>query len=130
MVQNNIIRERFNTGAVMLVIFGLVAGLRAEEITLLRPKQPAGATKVLSFPSGQCMGNLYLEPESGPGWDPRGVRLLGQWEYLSAAQGDVGVPEDRNVQLSAYLAISPRESAKLRLRRELPTVLLIKMYRM
>jgi len=60
------------------------------------------------------MGNLYLEPESGPGWDPKCVRLYGEWEYLNAAQGDVLVPEDRNVQLTVYLALSPRESAKLR----------------
>ena len=72
MVPNNVIRKRINAGVIMLVLFGLVAGLRAEGITLLRPKKPPGATKVLSFPSGQCMGNLYLEPESGPGWDPRG----------------------------------------------------------
>jgi len=98
----------------MLVIFGLVAGLRAKEITLLTPNQPPAATRVLSFPSGQCMGNLYLEPETGPGWDPEHVGLLGEWEYLSAAQGDVRVPEDRNVKLWVRLALSPRESAKLR----------------
>ncbi|MDT8300668.1 MAG: hypothetical protein RQ760_04230 [Sedimentisphaerales bacterium] len=91
----------------------------------MKPKKPAGATKVLSFPSGQCMGNLYLEPESGPGWDPKGVCLHGVWEYLGVAQGDVCVPEDRNVQLSAYLALSPRESAKLRAQDPLSHQLLI-----
>jgi len=113
MVPNNIICKRIDAGAVMLVIFGLVAGLRAKEITLLTPNQPPGAARVLSFPSGQCMGNLYLEPETGPGWDPEHVGLLGEWEYLSAAQGDVRVPEDRNVKLWVRLALSPRESAKL-----------------
>ena len=125
MILNNIIHKRIEAGAVMLVLFGLFAGLRAEEITLLRPKQPPGATRVLSFPSGQCMGNLYLEPESGPGWDPRGVRLLGEWEYLNATQGDVLVPEDRNVQLTVYLALSPRESARLRAQDPLSHQLLI-----
>jgi len=109
----------------MLVLFGLVAGLRAEGITLLKPKKPAGATKVLSFPSGQCMGNLYLEPESGPGWSPEHVRLSGEWEYLRPAQGDVLVPEDRNVQLSVYLALSPSESAKFRAQNPLGHQLLI-----
>ncbi len=98
----------------MLVIFGLVAGLQADESTLLTPNQPPAATRLLSFPSGQCTGNLYLEPESGPGWDPEHVGLLGEWEYLSAAQGDVRVPENRNVKLWVRLALSPRESAKLR----------------
>ena len=97
----------------MLVLFGLVAGLRAEKITLLRPRQPPGATKVLSFPSGQCMGNLYLEPESGTDWDPKRVCLSGKCEYLRPAQGDVHVPEDRNIKLWVRLAPSPRESAKL-----------------
>ncbi|MHC4726386.1 MAG: hypothetical protein ACYS17_04090 [Planctomycetota bacterium] len=114
MVQNNIILKRINAGAIILVFFGFVAGLRAEKITLLKPRKPLGATKVLSFPSGQCMGNLYLEPESGPGWDPKGVRLLDPWEHLRPAQGDVRVPEDRNIKLHVSLALSPRESAKLR----------------
>ena len=119
MVPNNTIRKRTDAGAIMLVIFGLVAGLRAEEITLLRPNQPPGATRTLSFPSGQCTGNLYLEPDSGPGWDPEHVTLSVIWEYLAAAQGDVLVPEDRNVQLFVSLAISPRESVKLRARKPL-----------
>jgi hypothetical protein len=113
MVSNNIIRKQINAGAIMLVLFGLFAGLRAEEISSLRPKQPAGGTKVLSFPSGLCMGNLYLEPESGPGWDPKRVCLHGEWEHLRPAQGNVRVPEDRNIKLFVRLAPSPRESAKL-----------------
>ena len=107
------ISKRVSVGAIVLVTWGLVTGLQADEITLLTPNQPPAATRVLSFPSGQCTGNLYLEPKSGPGWDPEGVRLLGEWEYLSAAQGDVRVPENRNVQLIVELALSPRESAKL-----------------
>ncbi len=98
----------------MLVILGLVVGLRADEISLLRPNEPPGATRILSFPPDQCTGNLYLEPESGPRWDPKRVTLSGKWEYLNAAQGEVRVPENRNVQLRVYLALSPRESAKLR----------------
>ncbi|MCH7558147.1 MAG: hypothetical protein IIB56_11915 [Planctomycetes bacterium] len=125
MVPNNIICKRIDAAAIMLVLFGLVAGLRADEINLLMPSQPPAATRVLSFPSGQCMGNLYLEPESGPGWDPKGVCLHGEWEYLNAAQGDVLVPEDRNVQLWVRLALSPRESAKLRAQNPLKHKMLI-----
>ena len=108
------IRKRVSVGAIVLVTWGLVTGLQADEITLLTPNLPPGATRVLSFPSGQCTGNLYLEPESSPIWDPKCVRLSGEWEYLSAAQGDVRVPEDRNIKLWIRLALSPRESAKLR----------------
>ncbi|HUU16685.1 MAG TPA: hypothetical protein VMW72_06015 [Sedimentisphaerales bacterium] len=113
MVPNNIICKRINAGAIMLVLFGLIAGLRADEITLLTPNQPPGATRVLSFPSGQCMGNLYLEPESGTDWDPKFVRLSGECEYLRPAQGDVLVPKDRNIKLWVPLALSTLESAKL-----------------
>ncbi len=107
------IRKRVSVGAIVLVTWGLVTGLQADEITLLTPNLPPGATRVLSFPSGQCTGNLYLEPESSPIWDPKRVRLSGEWEYLSAAQGDVRVPEDRNIKLWVRLALSPWESAKL-----------------
>ncbi|MBL7188601.1 MAG: hypothetical protein ISS70_19935 [Phycisphaerae bacterium] len=119
------IHKRIVVGAIMLVVLGFVAGLRADEITLLRPNQPPGATRVLSFPPGQCTGNLYLEPESGPGWDPERVTLSTLWEYLGAAQGDVLVPEGRNVQLMVQLGLSPRESAKLRAQDPLAHQLLI-----
>jgi len=120
MVPNDMIRRRINAGAIMLVLFGFITGLRAGEIALLEPNRPPAAApgtgpRILSFPSGQCTGNLYLEPESGPGWDPKRVTMPGVWEeYLSAAQGDVRVPEDRNIKLWVLLGLSPRESAKLR----------------
>ena len=107
------IRKRVSVGAIVLVTWGLVTGLQADEITLLTPNQPPGATRVLSFPSGQWTGNLYLEPKSGLGWDLEHVRLYGEWEYLNAAQGDVLVPKDRNVKLWVRLELSPWESAKL-----------------
>ncbi len=107
------IRKRVSVGTIVLVTWGLVTGLQADEIDLLTPNLPPAATRVLSFPSGQCTGNLYLEPESGPIWDPKCVRLSGEWEYLSTAQGDVRVPKDRNVKLWVRLELSPWESAKL-----------------
>jgi len=108
------IRKRVSVVAIVLVTWGLVTGLQADEITLLTPNQPPAATRVLSFPSGQCTGNLYLEPESGTDWDPKCVRPSGKCEYLRPAQGDVLVPEDRNIKLFVRLALSPLESAKLR----------------
>ena len=108
------IRKRVSVGAIVLVTWGLVTGLRADEITLLTPNLPPSATRILSFPSGQCTGNLCLEPKSGPGWDPKRVSLSYGWEYLGIARGAVRVPKDRNVQLIVRLALGPRESAKLR----------------
>ena len=113
-MKDRMIRKRVSVGTIVLVTWGLVTGLQADEITLLTPNLPPAATRVLSFPSGQCTGNLYLEPESSPIWDPKCVRLNGEWEHHGAAQGDVRVPEDRNIKLIVRLALSPRESAKLR----------------
>ncbi len=78
------------------------------------PKLPGGGTRTLSFPADQWVGNLFLEPESGPGWDPKGVRFLGEWEYLGRAQGPVGAPNDRNIKLMVFLDLTPREAARLR----------------
>ena len=60
------------------------------------------------------MGNLYLEPESGPVWDPKRVCLPHSWKYIGPAQDDVLVPEDRNIQLIVQLAVRQKEAAKLR----------------
>jgi len=107
------IRRRIGVGAIVFIL-GLAVSLQAGENILIRPTQIPAAGKILTFPADQCVGNLYLEPESGPGWDPEQVGLSGQWEYVSAAQGDVVTPEDRNVKLSVRLALSPRESTRWR----------------
>ncbi len=106
--------QRLETVGLLVVFFGLVVGLDASETALLTPKSRAEATRTLSFPTEPWLGNLYLEPESGPGWDPVGVRLLIHWDYHSAAMGEVRVPKDRNVRLDVMLALSSREAAGLR----------------
>ena len=113
MVPNRIIRRQIVAGVIVLVLFGRVLSLQANEITLLSPSQPPVVSRTLRFPPSPYTGSLYLEPESGPGWDPKCVRLYGEWEYFAAAQGDVLVPGNRNVQLLISLALGPRESAKL-----------------
>ena len=126
--------------AMMLATCVLVTGLRAGETANPPPTAAHGPTgRILHFPSGRWTGNLYLEPKSGPGWDPEYVRLYGEWEYFGAAQGDVLVPEGSEavprvegvppsnrgqdardtmmpspgVKLWVQLALSPRESATL-----------------
>ena len=111
MATDKILRQRIDTKAILLVLFGLAAGLSADEITVLPLKSPPVATKTLSFPADQRMGNLFLEPESGPGWNPEHVGLSGQWDSPIAAQGEVRVPEDRNVKLFVVLALSASEKA-------------------
>lgn len=114
MATRNMIRQGIDKAGLMLVLLGLGAGSGAGVSSSLTPKVQPGGTRTLSFPSGQCTGNLYLEPESGPGWGPRDVRPKGEWEYLSAAQGNVRVPEDRNIKLWIRLALSQRESTQMR----------------
>ena len=115
MTRNSMACKRVHARAIVLVLLGLVGPLHAEGITSAAPKSPsAAAARTLSFPSSPCTGNLYLEPESGMGWDPKGVRLEGKWEYFSAARGEVRVPGNRNVRLWVDLALSPAEAARLR----------------
>ena len=100
---------------VWLVLLGLVAGLRAAEVTSFTPKSRPEATRTLSFPPDHWLGSgLYIEPESGASWNLEGVMPSGPWEYLYAARGDVRVPADRKVKLGIVLELSPSESQRFR----------------
>ncbi len=114
MIPNRMMRRRSDVAVLHLVLLGLAGSLDGQGITLSTPKSPAAATRTLSFPSSPCVGNLYLEPESGLSWDLRGVRPDGKWEYFSAAQGEVRVPGNRNVRLWVDLGLSPAEAARFR----------------
>jgi hypothetical protein len=107
------INRRIEAGAILLVLLGTAAELRAGEIALSPPQRQTGATKTLSFPPDRWIGSLSLEPDSGPGWDPKGVRLFDEWEHLAPAHGEVRVPQDRHVWLTVRLGLSPREAARL-----------------
>lgn len=114
MIPNRMMRRQSDVAVLHLVLLGLAGGLDAQGITLSTPKSPPTAARTLSFPSSPCTGNLYLEPESGLGWDLKGVRPDGKWEYFSAAQGEVRVPRNRNVRLWLDLGLSPAEAARFR----------------
>lgn len=87
----------------------------------------AETTKVLHFPLGQYMGSLSVEDPclgseyfelgrdlSFPfGFDPKCVRLAGDWDFVGQAQGDVVVPADRNVQLVVVLRPAKTDAARL-----------------
>lgn len=105
--------RRIEAGVVFLVLLGLVACAGAGELVALPPKGQAGATKTLSFPVDRWIGDLYVDIDSGPARDTRGVRLFGEWEYLGAARGEVGVPADRHVWLQIILGLNPPETARL-----------------
>ena len=114
MAPNHMLRRRIDAVAFYLVLLGLVGSLRAQGITSSTPKSQPAATRTLSFPSSPCVGNLYLEPESGVGWNIEHVGLEGGWEYFSIARGDVRVPGNRNVILWVGLALNPADLARLR----------------
>jgi Leucine-rich repeat (LRR) protein len=117
MATNNIILKRINAGAIMLVIFGFFAGLRAD----------AASTKVLHFPQDQFIGRLSVEDpnlgssylESGRdlslplGLDPKCVRLGGYLDFTDLARGDITLPAGRNIQLLVNLRLRQEDSAKI-----------------
>ncbi len=100
------IRERVSVGAIVLVTWGLVTGLRADAASSPDSGPVAAPTKVLHFPQDQYMGRLCVEdPYLGSsylelgrdlslplGLDPKCVRLGGDSDFVGLARGDVAVP--------------------------------------
>ncbi len=111
--------------ACVLVLLGPVTGLGAEEASFLAPKLPLGRTRALSFPADSCLGHLSVEPESGPGWDPKCVNLSWSWEPLGLAQGDVVLPAERNLWLHIILALRPGDAKRLSAQNPLKHQLLV-----
>jgi len=126
-MKNRMICRQVQVGTVVIVIWGLVAGLRADAAS--SPDSGAGAatTKVLHFPKNQCMGRLSVEDpnlgssylESGRdlslplGLDPKCVRLSSGWDFTGLARGNAVVPAGRNIQLIVMLRLRQKDSAKI-----------------
>jgi len=116
-MKDRTIRKRVSAGVIVLVTWGLVAGLRAD----------AAPPKVLHFPQDQCMGRLSVEDpnlgssylESGRdmslplGLDPKRVCLSSGWDFTGLARGNAVVPAGRNVQLIVMLRLRQKDSAKI-----------------
>ena len=99
-----------------LMTLVLVTVLQADEFRLFEPISPAGATKTLHFPPKQRVGWLSVEPESGPVWDPKMVRLRvgdDSWALTAVARGDVVLPAGRNIELRVMLEPRPQDIAKM-----------------
>jgi Leucine-rich repeat (LRR) protein len=111
----------------MLVIFGLVAGLRADAASSPDGGSAAASTRILHFPQDQCMGRLSVEdPQLGSsylelgrdlslplGLAPKMVCLGGNSDFVGLAQGDVVVPAGRNIQLITLLQPRQEDFARL-----------------
>ncbi len=106
--------KAIGASSILCLVFALAGILRADAIALWKPNPTGRGPKVLHFPSDQCVGNLYVEPESVSSWAPDRVCLQYNWEYAGPAQGNAGVPQDRNIQLIVRLGLGPGESARLR----------------
>ena len=127
MVPNNIIRKRINTGAIVLLTWGLVTGSQVDAASSLDSGAAGAPTRVLKFPQDQYMGSLLVEdPNLGSsylelgrdlslhlGLDPKRVCLGGNWDFTALARGNAVVPTGRNIQLIVMLRLSQKDSAKI-----------------
>ena len=105
MIPNNILSKRIEAGAVMLVLFGLVAGfLRANEVRSPDSGAAAAPTRVLHFPQDQSVGVVYLQdenlviPETVKGY--HSGYTYAERENFSCARGDVHIPAGKRVILT------------------------------
>ncbi len=105
--------KRLRTDATMflLILVCSMAELHAEGTGL-------SVTKTLSFPADSCVGTLYVESESGLGWDPKRVCFSWEWKPLAPAQGNVAAPSDRRLSLNIMLALQPEDARRLRARNQ------------
>jgi Leucine-rich repeat (LRR) protein len=121
------IRKRVSVGAIVLVTWGLIAGLRADAASSPDSGPDTAPTRVLHFPQDQCMGRLSVEdPNLGSsyleggrdlslplGLDPKCVRLGGDSDFVGLARGDVAVPAGRNIHLITILQPRQEDFARL-----------------
>ena len=104
---------RSETVACVLALLCPVTGLGAAEVSLFQPTGRGEGMRVLRFPPNQCVGSLWLQPESGSMWDAKRVCPNPGSERTAAAKGDVAVPRDRAVRLTVWLRPRPEDWANL-----------------
>ncbi|MHC4463921.1 MAG: leucine-rich repeat domain-containing protein, partial [Planctomycetota bacterium] len=72
---------------IIMMGWGLVAGVADDECSAAEIALKTGGTKVLHFPADRSLGKLFVEDKSDG------------WNFIGPAQGDVVVPADRNIKL-------------------------------
>ncbi len=121
------IRKRVSVGAIVLVMWGLVTGLRDDAASSPDSGAAAATTRVLHFPQDKCLGRLSVEdPYLGSsylelgrdlslplGLDPKRVALGGDLDFVGLARGDVAVPAGRNIHLTTVLQPRREDFARL-----------------
>ncbi|MHC4087139.1 MAG: leucine-rich repeat domain-containing protein [Planctomycetota bacterium] len=111
--------QQLRPRAIIVMVWLLVVGMSAGELSgaekALNPS--AGGKKVLHFPADRSVGKLYVEKQSPDSSDAEGDRdsslvmrvdparvcLVGEWDFLGPAQGDVVVPANRRIKLTIHM---------------------------
>jgi hypothetical protein len=85
--------------AIIVMAWGLVAGVDADKCSAAGIALNTPGTKVLHFPAERSVGKLYVESESQVDDSsspvkvcPSRVCLDSDWDFIGPAQGDVVVP--------------------------------------
>ncbi len=121
------IRRLVSVGVIVLVMWGLVTGLRADAASSPDSGASAAPNRVLHFPQDQYVGRLSVEdPYLGSsylelgrdlslplGLDPKRVCLGGNSDFVGLARGDVVVPAGRNIHLTIILQPRREDFARL-----------------
>jgi len=119
--------KRKHVWPIVIITGALATGLCARISSSIERGPAEAATKILHFPSNQCLGNLHIEnhhplspyfnPGSDPslpfGLNPKLISLGNVSEFAGRAQGDVAVPADKNITLGIVLRLRPGDSTKL-----------------
>ena len=81
--------------AIIVMAWGLVAGVAADECSAAAKPVNTPGTKILHFPADRSVGPLLVEDESD------------DWNFIGPARGDVVVPANQNIKLIIFL-VGPR----------------------
>jgi len=108
------ISQELRPTAIILMACLVFVGMAAGKLSGAERALKSGGTKVLHFPAERPVGKLFVEDESdgvsptevgrdlssAVKVDPARVCLVGDWDFLGPAQGDVVVPSDRKIKLT------------------------------
>ncbi|MBL7152356.1 MAG: hypothetical protein ISS79_01465 [Phycisphaerae bacterium] len=94
----------------VIVTAWLVVGMATGELSgVERALNPPAGGKVLRFPAERSVGKLYVEAVNGGDSSssvavcPSRVCLVGDWDFLGPAHGDVVVPGNRRIKLTIHM---------------------------
>ena len=102
-MKNRMICRQVQVGTIVIVIWGLIAALWADEVPLPDGNFVTAPTRVLHFPQDKSIGVVYLQdedlviPETVKGFHPG--HTYAELENFSCARGEVRIPAGKHVIL-------------------------------